>query len=81
MNCLRIDNRRYGPFWLTIICFLTFNTCIIYLLLPYVREFWLIFIIKNLIENGLGSQVIVFRLLYCLFLPRTSKGRLTSLLR
>ena len=34
----------------------------------------------NLIENGLGSQVIVFRLLYCLFLPITSESRLTSLL-
>ena len=34
----------------------------------------------NLIEKGLGSQVIVFRLLYCLSLPRTSEDRLTSLL-
>ena len=37
-------------------------------------------LLQNLIENGLGSQVIVFRLLYCLFLPRTSEGRLTSFL-
>ena len=34
----------------------------------------------KLLENGLGTQVIVFRLLYCLSLPRTSEDRLTSLL-
>ena len=34
----------------------------------------------NLIENGLCLQVIVFRLLYCFFLPRTSEHGITSLL-
>ena len=37
-------------------------------------------IIKTLLKTTLVSQVIVFRLLYCLFLPRTSESRLTSLL-
>ena len=30
-------------------------------------------VIKTLLKNGLGSQVMVFRLLYCFFLPRTSE--------
>ena len=49
---------------------------------PDIRKKWKDFIdfilLNYLIKNGLGSQVIVFRLQYSLSLPRTSGGSLTS---